>query len=92
MIACLLSEVIRKDLGSDHRPRLAWLAFRERRRLTLPPPPAPSSIQRQISRLDDRIRAHAHSQSLPAHDGEGDYEPQGFQANEQPRSLMSSNR
>ncbi len=50
------------------------------------------NLERQISRLDDRIRAHAHNQSMHSHDGEGDYKPKGFQANDQPRSFMGSSR
>lgn len=49
------------------------------------------NLERQLSRMDDRIRAHSQNDSLHSHDdGGSSYQPQGFQANDQPRSFMGS--
>ena len=46
------------------------------------------NLERQLNRLDDRIRAHETHASMHAHDGPRRLEPQGFQANDQPKSFM----
>ena len=50
------------------------------------------NLERQISRLDDRIRAHEHHASMHAHDDHDDWKPQGFQPNDQPKSFMGNGR
>ena len=46
------------------------------------------NLERQLNRLDDRIRAHETHASMHAHDDHDDWKPQGFQANDQPKSFM----
>jgi chromosome segregation ATPase len=50
------------------------------------------NLERQLNRLDDRIRAHTNNNSMHAHDDHDDWKPKGFQANDQPKSFMGGGR
>lgn len=50
------------------------------------------NLERQLNRLDDRIRAHENHSSMHSHDDHDDWKPQGFQANDQPKSFMGGSR
>jgi len=47
------------------------------------------NLERQLNRLDDRIRAHSQNQAMHDHDDDGHYGgAKGFRANDQPREFM----
>ena len=49
------------------------------------------NLERQLNRIDDRMRAHAQNQVMHSHDdGSNHYGVEGFRANDQPREFMGA--
>ena len=49
------------------------------------------NLERQLNRIDDRLRAHSQNQTMHSHDDDGHYGGvKGFRANDQPREFMGA--